>query len=76
MVSRSFIHVNGSNITTLSEDSDILSHKQWFSTFLIMSNYRKIKRNLNILMLRAHIDKVKSPAFRFHTAKSQNPPHI
>ena len=32
--------------STVSEDSDILSHKQWFSTFLIMSNYRKIKRNL------------------------------
>ena len=47
--------------TTVSEDLDILSHKQWFSEIS------------KILMGRAHIDKVKSPAFHFHTERSRNP---
>ena len=55
--------------TTVSEDSDILLHKKWFSAFLIMSSYRKI-RNLENSDGRADIDKVKSPAFHFHTERN------
>ena len=54
--------------TTVSEDSDILSHKQC----IIIEKLNEISK---ILMVRAHIDEVKYPAFHFHfhLERSRNP---
>ena len=45
--------------------------KKCFTTFLTVSNYQKIKRNLeNSDGPSPYIDKVNSPAFHFHTDRS------
>ena len=55
--------------TTVSEDSNILSHINGSLLFLLCM-YEISK----ILMVRAHI--VKSPAFYFHTERSRNHQHL
>ena len=46
---------------------------QLFILCLIIGKLNEISK---ILMVRAHIDKVKSPAFHFHTERSRNPQHF
>ena len=55
--------------STVSEDSDILSHKTGSLLFLLCLIIGKLYEISEILMVRAHIDKVKSPAFHFHTER-------
>ena len=57
-------------------NSDILSHKQWFTTFLLCLIIGKLNEISNILMVRARVDKVKSPALHFHMERSQNLHHF
>ena len=54
--------------STVPEDSDILSHKNG-SLFFLCLIIGKLYEISKILMVRAHIDKVKSPAFHFHTER-------
>ena len=75
MVSRSFIHINASYIT-VSEDSDFLSHKNCSLLFLLYLNIGELHEISKILIVRAHIDKVKSSAFHFRTERSRNQQHF
>ena len=82
MVSQSFIHISGSNILSriynrgVSEDSDTLSHKNGSLLFLLCLIIGKLYEISKILMVRTHIDKVKSLTFRFHTKRSRNQQHF
>ena len=58
--------------TTVSEESNILSHKNDSLLFLLCLNIEKLYEISKILMVRAHIDKLKSHAFHFHTERSRN----
>ena len=60
----------------LSQDSDILSHKNGSLLFLLCLIIGKLYEISKILMVRAHIDKIKSPAFHFHTERSRNQQHF
>ena len=62
--------------TTVSEDSNILSHKNGSLLFLLSLIIGKLYEISKILLVRAHIDKIKPPAFHFHMERSQNQQHF
>ena len=60
----------------VSEDLDTLSHKNGSLLFLLCLIIGKLYEISKILIVRAHIDKVKSRTFHFHTERSRNQQHF
>ena len=80
MIGWSFIHINGSNIPSWIQL--VLKIRTFYRTkngsrlYLLCLIIGKLNEISKILMVRAHIDKVKSPAFHFYMERSRDQQHF